>query len=125
MLFYERIMQGPDASQRVTFSLKLVATGDQRRELVQTFRSLLRPIRGSAGLLRCNLFEDVQLPDELQLLVEWRTREHFERHLETDVFRRILMGMDLAAEPPELEIRTISGVLGLDFVREFLGREDD
>jgi len=112
-------------SDGVTFSLGLVAREGRRDELVKTLGGLLGPIRGSAGCLRCNLLEDLQQPNDIQVLVQWRSREDFERHVKTDAFGRLLIAMELAAEHPKLEIRSVAGIRGMDLLRQLLDGEDD
>jgi quinol monooxygenase YgiN len=109
----------------VSFSLGLVAHEGRRDELLKTFRALLGSIRGSTGCLRSDLLEDIQQPNEMRLLVQWRRHEDLERHVKSDAFRRILVGMELSAEPPDLRIETIAGIRGMDLLREILECEDD
>lgn len=116
--------QESEPSHGVTFSAGLVAREGRRDELVKTFQALLGSIRGSAGCLQCNLLEDVQQSNEIKLLVQWESREDFERHVKSDAFRRVLVGMELSAEPPDLRIQTIAGVSGMDLLREILECDD-
>ena len=116
--------QSPATDQRVTFNVRLVARQDHDEELLQTFRSLLGPIRGTPGCVRCSLLEDVQDSDELELFVEWRSQDDFVDHVESALFRRLLVGLELAAEEPEIEIRTIAGLRGMDLLREILACDE-
>ena len=120
----EELTQGPERSPRVSFSLRLAAPAEGPDELVKTLQSLLGPIRAAAGCLRCVLLEDVRQANELHLLVEWRSWEDFEHHVKTDPFRRVLQGLELSTEPPDLQIRTITGVRGMDLLQEILGCDD-
>jgi quinol monooxygenase YgiN len=104
----------------VTFTVRLEVYSEHRDEAIQTFRALLGPIRGTAGCLRCHLLEDVQEPNEVELVVEWKTEEDFARHVRTDLFRRVLQGMELACEPPEVRIRAVEGTRGMDLLHEFI-----
>ena len=121
----EELVPAPQRNHGVTFSVRLVAPDERPDELIETFRSLLGPIGAATGCLGCHLLEDVQHPEEVQLLVEWKRREDFERHVRTELFRRVLQGLELSAVPPELRIRTIAGVRGMDLLREILGCEDE
>ena len=44
--------------------------------------------------------------------------------MHSDVFRRILQAMELASKPPEVEVKTVSGVRGMDFLHEILTRDE-
>ena len=120
----DEVVQTTEPSYGVTFSLGLVSSEERWDELVRAFRSVVGPLRGTAGCVRCRLLEDVQQPNALQLFVEWRSQEDFERHVKTDLFRRILHAMELSAESPDLQIRTIAGVRGMDLLREAMGSDD-
>lgn len=109
-----------DGTSGVTFSLRLVAPEERREELLQTFRSVVGPIRGTPGCLRCSLLEDVQQPSEIVFEMEWKKEAAFARHVQTDLFRKVLQGMDLAAEPPEVRIKTVSGVGDMERLRELV-----
>ena len=115
----------PEPSCGVTFSLVLVASEERWDELVKAFRSVVGPLRGTAGCVQCRLLEDVQQLRELELFVEWRSREDFECHVKTELFRRVLHGMELAAEPPDLQIHAVAAVGGMDLLREILSCVDD
>ncbi len=108
----------------MTFSLAVFAREETRDELVETLRAVVRSIRGSFGLLRCSLLEDVQAPNELRLLTRWKSHDAFERHVMSPIFRRLLLGVELSAEPPELEIQTIAGIRGMDLLHEILQCEE-
>ena len=105
----------------VTFSLRLVRPDDGSDEAIKTLRAVLGPTGACAGCLRCTLLEDVQRPNELHLLVKWRSREDFERHVKTELFRSVLQAVDLSTEPPDLEVQTITDVHGMELLREILG----
>lgn len=104
----------------VTFTVRLDVSAERRNEVIETFRSVVGPIRGTAGCSRCNLLEDVQQPNEVELVVEWRGEEDFARHVRSDLFRRVLQGMELACQPPEVRIRTVEGVRGMDLLHELV-----
>lgn len=110
----------PDTSSVVSFSVRLIADEEHRDELLQTLRSAVGPTRGTAGCLRCSLLEDVQQPDELLFEMEWKSEAAFAQYVQSALFRRVLQGMDLAAELPVVEIKTVSGVGGMAQLRELV-----
>lgn len=117
-------MPQSEPSHGVTFTVRLEVSAERLGEVLQTFRSVLGPIRGTIGCLRCHLLEDVQQPNEVELVVEWKREEDFARHVRTDLFRRVLEGMELACQPPEVRIRTVEGARGMDLLRELTGVAD-
>jgi hypothetical protein len=63
----------------------------------------------------------VQRPGQLQFYEEWATSEDFAQHVQSDLFQRVLVGLELAVEPPEVEIEMISGRRGMDLIFELRG----
>jgi len=111
-------------SKGVTFMVRLVASSERREVLLETFGYLVDRVRATVGCACCTLLEDVQEADVLEFFVEWRSYEEFILHVQSDLFRQVMIGMELAAEPPVVEIRTVSGMRGMDLLFEIL-REDD
>ena len=105
----------------VKFLCRVVAPDEKRNEVVRTFRALVGPIRGTPGCRGCTLLEDVQQPGQLQLTEEWANQHDFARHVRSNLVRRVLVAVELAAEPPDVEIETISGRRGMDLIFELRG----
>lgn len=100
---------------------RVVAADETQDELVRTFRALIGPVRGTPGCRNCRLLEDLQRPGQLVFSEEWTNQRDFARHVRSDQFRRVLVALELAAEPPELEIETISGRRGMGLIFELRG----
>ena len=111
-------------SQAVTFAVRLVAPKGRREVLLNIFRSLVGRFRAAAGCARCALLEDVQDVDVLEFFVEWRSYEAFVLQVQSELFRQVLIGMEQAAEPPVVEIRTVSRTRGMDLLFEILGEDE-
>lgn len=114
-------MDGPP----VTVKIRLVTAEGSGDVALRTFRSLVGRVRGQPGCISCRLFEDVHEPAELTFTQKWRSRRDLERYVCSVEFPQLLAGIDLAAEQPEVEVRTASGLHGLDYFEEVLSRFAD
>ena len=92
-----------------------------REEALQVLRSLLGPVRSHPGCLATRLMRD-ELDERVLTWVEhWHSREDHERHVRSDAFRRLLAVMDLAAEPPLLEVDEVERRQGFEIVEQLRG----
>jgi quinol monooxygenase YgiN len=92
-----------------------------REDALQVLRSLLGPVRSHPGCLATRLMRDEQDEGVLTWVEHWQTREDHERHIRSDAFRRLLAVMDLAAEPPVLEVDDVRRRQGFEVVAQVLG----
>jgi quinol monooxygenase YgiN len=92
-----------------------------REEALQVLRSLLGPVRSHPGCLATRLMRDDQDERILTWVEHWHSREDHERHVRSDAFRRLLAVMDLAAEPPLLEVDEVERRKGFEAVEQLLG----
>ena len=109
----------------VTLSIRLLVAHGIRERTLSTFHSLAGQVRGERGCIRCQLLADVQEPDELVLIHTWRSRVDLERYVRSPRFTRLLTGLDLAAEKPEVELQTGSSDSGFEFFEKVLARGKD
>jgi quinol monooxygenase YgiN len=99
----------------------MVFTGPARDEALQVLRTLWGPVRSHPGCLATRLMRDDQDERVLTWVEHWQTREDHERHVRSDTFRRLLAVMDLAAEPPLLEVDEVERRQGFESVEQLRG----
>ena len=88
------------------------------QELGKALASLVGPIQVQPGCLSCRLFQGWSNPEALQMEARWDTQEDLIRHLRSDVYKRLLLLMELSSAPPVLEFVTVTEFRGLDLVQE-------
>lgn len=96
----------------VTFSVRIIADPDVRRELA----ALVGPTQVQPGCLRCTLLRDAEDPLAFELVEEWATRADLDRHLRSEDCRRLLAAIDRAHAPPELRIHTLAACDGIEAI---------
>jgi quinol monooxygenase YgiN len=105
----------------VSSTLRMVFVSPAREEALQVLRSLLGPVRSHPGCLATRLMRDDQDERILTWVEHWHSREDHERHVRSDAFRRLLAVMDLAAEPPLLEVDEVERRQGFEIVEQLRG----
>lgn len=96
--------------------LVLVARRENRRELQAALSYLLGPTSVEAGCVRCQLFQDVNKRNILHFESVWKTETDLLRHLRSEIYKQLLILLELSAEPPSVQFHTVAETRGLEFV---------
>jgi quinol monooxygenase YgiN len=88
----------------------------KRQELGRALASLVGPIQVQPGCLSCQFSQVWPTQDGLQMEARWDSQENLMRHLQSDIYKRLLLLMELSAAPPVLEFFTVVELRGLDLV---------
>jgi quinol monooxygenase YgiN len=102
--------------------LRLVARRENRKELQAALFFLLGPTRVEPGCMSCELFQDVCNPNGFQFESVWETEADFLRHLRSEIYRQLLILMELSAQAPRVQFHTVSETQGLGFVHTARGQ---
>ena len=96
--------------------LSISAPYGRTQELGKALASLVGPIEVQPGCLRCQLFQEWPAKDELQMEARWDSKEDLIGHLQSDIYKRLLLLMELGTTPPVLEFFAVLEIRGLDLV---------
>ena len=105
---------------KILVTLRMIVQPEKRRDLLETMRGLLEPVRVERGCLSYRFYEDVEDRNTFVLVEEWNTQKDLESHIRTDNQRRLLALMDLLSEQPELRFNTVSHTAGMDLIEDVL-----
>lgn len=107
--------------QKLIVVLQVVATSTKRKEILRAIRPLLAPTRVLKGCIRINLLQDIESPNVLTLVEEWKSQGDLDYHLCSDEFKMILQVMEMSRKRPEIRFHTIAGTSGLEVVQAVRG----
>ncbi len=93
-------------------TIRMTVPIEKRKEVLQTVKAILGPIRLERGCISCNCYVDVEDERILLLEEEWKTREDLENHLRSDLFGVLNGAMRLLRVDPEIRFNTIASTLG-------------
>lgn len=89
-------------------TIKLTAPPEKRKEIIQTFKAMLGPIRHSEGCLSCNCYVDIEAENHIFFKEEWSTREELDSHLKSNHFGVLVGVMKLLTQEPVIRFNTIA-----------------
>jgi len=89
----------------------------KNEELARGLRSLLGPMRVEEGCVGCRLFQDSTNANSFRLEACWRTEDDLRRHVRSDVYKKLLVLIEMGAEPPTIEFHNVSDTRGMEFIQ--------
>jgi len=93
-------------------TIKMTVPVEKKKEVLQTVRAMLGPIRLERGCISCNCYVDVEDESVLFFEEEWKSREDLENHLRSDHFGVLNGAMRLLRVEPDIRFNTIASTAG-------------
>src|SRR5580765_7810614 len=97
--------------------VSIVTPPDKRLELGSGLNSFLEMTREEPGCTSAILYQDWSEANVLYVESRWESVSDLVQHIRLDRYKRLLLLMELGAEPPVIEFLTVSDVKGLDFIK--------
>ncbi|OGW46429.1 MAG: antibiotic biosynthesis monooxygenase [Nitrospirae bacterium GWC2_57_9] len=97
--------------------IRMTVPVEKRKEVLQTIKAILGPIRREPGCISCNCYVDVEDESVLLFGEEWKTREDLENHLRSDHFGVLNGAMRLLRAEPDIRFNTIASIAGLEAIK--------
>jgi quinol monooxygenase YgiN len=98
--------------------VNLSAPLGKEQELGRALAALVGPIQVQPGCLSCYLLQAWEKQPALQIEVRWANQEDLFQHLRSDIYKRLLLLIELSSAPPVFEFLTVLECRGLDFVEK-------
>ena len=96
----------------IVTTIRLQTTPDNRKEILQTFRSLTDPIRCRSGCKSCRVYRELGNDETVILIQEWDSRNHWDEHLRSNEFAVMIGVMSLLQKPETVEFQVLDQVEG-------------
>jgi quinol monooxygenase YgiN len=106
----------------IVASVRVVAPPGGHPELLRLLNALLAPMRVQPGCMEARLYLDVDDPDALTMIHEWRSQADLDRFLASDAGKVIVAVLERSRLPPELHFDTVATRGGLEVIA--LARSD-
>ncbi len=96
---------------------------DKQNDIIRLVRSLIEPTRVETGCVSCHLYGEVDKPNTVTWVEEWRAENDLKRHLGSPQYRKILMALDMADAEPEVRFDTVVKTADMQLIAEARGVE--
>jgi len=98
-------------------TIKITVPPEKRKEVLQTFKAILGPIRREQGCISCNCYVDIEAEDIIFFKEEWKTSEELHTHLRSGHFSVLVGAMKLLKKEPEIRFDTIASTAGAEAIK--------
>jgi quinol monooxygenase YgiN len=103
--------------------VNIVAPRGKTQELGKALASLVGPIQVQPGCVSCRLSQPWQIREGLQIEARWNTQQDLVLHLRSDIYKQLLLLVELSSSPPTLEFFAVHEIYGLDLVEKVRGAD--
>lgn len=98
-------------------TIKLTVPPEKRKEILQTVKAILGPIRLEQGCMGCNCYVDIEAENNIFFTEDWRTSEDLYAHLSSVHFGVLLGAMKLLTKEPDIRFNTIASTAGAEALK--------
>jgi quinol monooxygenase YgiN len=98
-------------------NLKMMSRPHRAVEAVEALRSIMLAAKVERGLTASRIYQEVGNPEALCLEEDWNSEPELKFYIRSSRFTDLLSLMETSPEAPVLEVRTVSAVSGLDYVK--------
>ena len=101
----------------IDVTIKITVPPEKRKEVLQTLKAILAPIRREQGCISCNCYVDVEAENIIFFRDEWKTSEDLDTHLRSVHFGVLIGAMKLLNKEPEIRFNTIASTAGTEAIQ--------
>ena len=98
-------------------AITITVPPEKRKEVLQTFKSILGPIRGEEGCISCNCYVDIETENTIFFKEVWESSEDLGTHLRSAHFNVLTGAMKLLDKEPEFRFNTIASTAGAEAIK--------
>ena len=102
----------------VRSTIRMLISPPKKNEVLEILISMTEQIQFEPGCISCRLYRGVE--DQPAILLEeiWTSDEDLQRHLRSEIYRKILLVVEMADEPPEIRFDTIAHSSGVETIEK-------
>ena len=98
-------------------TIKMTVPPEKQKEVLQTFKAILGPIRRERGCISCNCYVDAEADNIIFFKEVWNTSAELDTHLRSNHFGVLIGAMNLLTKDPEIRFNTIASTVGADAIK--------
>lgn len=102
----------------VRSSIRMVIPLEKRNEALDILVSITEQTQFESGCISCRVYRGVEDVRAIMLEELWMSDEDLQRHLRSEKYRKVLLVVEMASEPPEIRFDAIARSTGVETIEE-------
>jgi quinol monooxygenase YgiN len=98
--------------------IRMLIPLEKQSEALEILGSTIEQTLFEPGCVSCRLYRGVEDVRTIMLEELWMSDEDVQRHLRSEKYRKILLVVEMAAEPPEIRFDTIAHSTGVEIIEK-------
>ncbi len=97
-------------------SIKIDPMPDKRQAVIEILASVQTITSLKPGCIHCDIFRDYGDGGKILYIEKWEAKEDMYRHIQSNLYLRILTAIEFSSEPPEVCFCDDSGTSGIELI---------
>jgi quinol monooxygenase YgiN len=102
----------------VRSTIRMLIPLKNQSEALEILGSMSEQIQFEPGCISSRLYRSVDDEGTIMLEEIWTSEKDLQRHLRSEKYRKILLVVEMAAEPPEIRFDTITHSSGVETIEQ-------
>ena len=98
--------------------IRMLIPLEKQSEALEILGSMIEQTQFEPGCVSCRLYRDVEDARAIMFEELWLSEEDVQRHLQSDKYHKVLLVVEMAAEPPEIRFDTIAHSTGVESIEQ-------
>jgi len=104
--------------------LKLKPIPEKHQAVLDILGYVKERLQMKRGCLESSIFQECDSDPMILYLEAWQSKMDMDRHIESDVYLRLLNAMDLCREEPAISFHEVSETKGMDWIAALRLKEE-
>ncbi len=102
----------------VRTTIRMLIPLEKQSEALEILGSIIEQTQFEPGCISCRVYRGVEDARAIMLEELWASDEDVQHHLRSDKYRKILLVVEMAAEPPEIRFDSIAQSSGVETIEQ-------
>lgn len=102
----------------VRTTIRMLIPLEKQSEVLEILGSTIEQAQFEQGCISCRVYRDVDDSRAIMLEELWASDEDVQHHLQSDKYRKILLVVEMALEPPDIRFDTIVQSSGMETIEQ-------
>lgn len=103
--------------------VRIVPLPERRKDILEILRHAQSSVYLSTGCITCAIYEECDENSAILYLETWRSQKELHQHIQSPLYRQILIAMEMALELPEVRFHDVANSQGMELVETLRGCE--